>query len=229
MLSLVLLLLLSLLFFLLLVTAPLAAAIGIGWVLMQFLPFTLFEGSLLGFIALIVAAPLAARFFRFMTKPDIDANNLSRSLLDDLLEDEWEEQRYEEEETEMLIPAERFFRGAPTWEQWLEHHFANEIYEAFIQNPTQLKPMNERQQQELAIRLAEVAIQVLKKKPPSTRRLRITREQLEQTLHKQGQQPYDGDIMDLATDALAETLHLYEEEIIYIIRSKAWTQPTDIL
>ncbi len=217
MLQLIVLILLTLLVLLLLIALPLALAIGIGWILTRILPFTLFEGSVLGFLAVITAAPLALRFFRFISSgPDFDAQ-LTDEELEQLLEDEiWDE----EEEDE--IPPERFFDGAPTWGEFFHYIIANEIYSAFRDSPRTMKPMNERQQQELAIRLGEIAVEVLRKKPPSTRRLRITQKQIEQALERQGQQPYAADIMELVTDALADILEIYQDELLSVIRERAW-------
>ncbi len=50
--------------FALLIAAILGLGIGIGWLLTLFLPFTLFEGSVLGLIALAITGVIALRLFR---------------------------------------------------------------------------------------------------------------------------------------------------------------------
>ena len=82
--------------------------------------------------------------------------------------------------------------------------------------------MNDMQQRELAIRLAGVAVEILKSKPSSTRRIRITPEQFRKKMVKMGLRPYDDDIIELALTGIEEQIEFFYDEIVNIIRDRSW-------
>jgi hypothetical protein len=191
-------------------------AMGIGWLLTLFLPFDLFQASLL---ALITAA-ITLAFWR----------NFLLSLLGFGDEDEYMEDDsdfYEEDDDYNQIPETRFFKrsGDKTWEAWLRYHIANGIYMEFQDSPQPVTQMGDKQQQELAIRLADLAVSFLKAKNTRAKKLKITIPALKQQMGKMGQRPYDDDILQLATLAINDELNYHYDEVIAVIRSRLWNQP----
>ncbi|MBN1218501.1 MAG: hypothetical protein JXM69_06225 [Anaerolineae bacterium] len=187
-------------------------AIGIGWLMTLFLPFDLFQASLLALVAVVIAVA----FWR----------NLLVSLLPfgDLDESEFDED--EDENDYDQIPASRFYKKEKekTWEQWLRYHLANSIYIEFQDSPQPVAPMGNKQLQELAIRLADMTVALLKRKSIRTTRLNINMTTLKREMSKMGQRPYDDDILRLATIAINDELDYHREDILSIIRSRLWGQ-----
>jgi hypothetical protein len=88
--------------------------------------------------------------------------------------------------------------------------------------------MNDRQLQELSIRLTDAAIAALKTKSPRTKRLRVSTGMLKHELTKMGQQPYDDDILDTAVSAINDELIASQEELREVIRRKSWDEPANV-
>ncbi len=195
----------------------LGISMGLGWLLTLFLPFTLFEASLLAMGACVV---VGAFWY-----------NVVRSLSDFALgpssyppyEDE-EDLGYDE------IPASQFYKSksGKTWEAWFRYQIANDIYMEFQDAPNRVAPMGQKQLQALAIRLSDLAVSMLKAKTARTKQLRITKNALRQQMKKVGQQPYDDDILSLALTGINENVDYYYEELIKVIQDKAWDKPTDM-
>ncbi len=196
----------------LLLALVLGIAIGLGWLLTLFLPFTLFEGTILVMAASAIIGTVGY--------------NLVRALSD------FEDEDADEEEDEYYddIPASRFFKTAKerTWETWCRYEIANDIYVEFQAAPKRITPMGDRQLQELAIRLADTAVAILKAKSSRAKRLEITKAALERQMTKSGQRPYDDDILGLAVDAIGESVSYYYEDFIAVIQGRLWNEPTDM-
>jgi len=187
-------------------------ALGVGWVLTRFLPFSLFEATLLGMIAAFVTLT-------------IWRNVLSSATTDfRSVEEEEPESDFDE------IPLSRFCRtdADQTWENWFRYTIANTVYEGFLDSPGRIGQMNDRQLQELSIRLTDAAIAALKTKSPHTRRLRATKGMLKHEMTKMGQQPYDDDILDTAVSAINDELDSSQEELREVIRDRLWDEPADV-
>ncbi len=88
--------------------------------------------------------------------------------------------------------------------------------------------MGEQQLQELAMTLADVAIALLKAKTARTKQLKVTLSTLKRQMTKMGQRPYDDDILRLAVSAINEDLDYHYDDIMDVIRSKRWEQPSDM-
>jgi hypothetical protein len=194
----------------------LALGIGIGWILSILLPFSLFEGSVLGLITVLI---VGYRVLKFLAVPSPFVNDSMDPFeldTDGVDIDEW------------YVPAERFIpkQGRPTWAHWYQFIFANEIYDLLDHGGGDLAHMNHSQRTELSIRLAEMAVSVLQAKPPSTRRLNITEVQLQRAFVKAGQQPYTASIMETAHGAIEVVLDLYDDGILEVIQEKAWRKPS---
>jgi len=189
-------------------------ALGVGWILTRFLPFSLFEATLLGMIATMIAW------------------NAWRNILGsvgDFGSDK--EKEYEEPELEDTdaIPPSRFYKtdADRTWENWFRYILANTTYEDFL-DLGGFAQMNDRQLQELSIRLTDAAIAGLKIKSPRTKRLGASKGMLKHEMTKMGQQPYDDDILDIAVNAINDELGALQEELRDVIRGRLWDEPTDM-
>jgi hypothetical protein len=187
-------------------------ALGVGWVLTRFLPFSLFEATLLGMIAALVTYTIWRNIFSSV--PDFGFN----------------EDKEEPESDFDEIPLSRFCKtdADKTWGNWFQYVIANSIYEDFLDSPHRVGRMNERQLQELSIRLTDAAIAALRRKSPRTRRLRMTSGMLKHEMTEMGQQPYDDDILDTAVSAINDELIASQEELREVIREKLWDEPMDV-
>ena len=197
----------------------LGVAIGLGWVLTLFLPFTLFEGTLLVMAALAIIGTVGYNLIRTLS-----------DFVPQLSDIEYEDEDDEEDEYYDDIPTSRFFKTAAeqTWETWFRYEIANGIYVQFQAAPKRIAPMGDRQLQELAIRLADTAVAILKARSSRAKRLDITKAALERQMTKTGQRPYDDDILSLAVDAIGENLDYYYEDLIAVIRGRLWNEATDM-
>ncbi|MBM4466712.1 MAG: hypothetical protein FJ014_14370 [Chloroflexi bacterium] len=186
-------------------------ALGVGWVLTRFLPFSLFEATLVGMITALVTWII----WRNILGPAPDLGYRKAE------EEEEAEADYDE------IPLSRFCKtdADKTWENLFRYEIANTVYEDFLDSPGRIAHMNERQLQELSIRLTDAAIAALKVKSPRTKRLRVTKGMLKHEMIKMGQQPYDDDILDTAVSAINDELISSQEELIEVIRDKLWDEP----
>ncbi|MBN1994157.1 MAG: hypothetical protein JW953_15775 [Anaerolineae bacterium] len=191
-------------------------SLGVGWLLTLFLPFDLFQTTLLALISAVVAVAFWRNFLSSLLPFGADE--------DDFYEDEDDD--YDDYDR---IPESRFYKKNTdkTWEAWLRSHLANSIYFEFQDSPQPVTPMGKKQQQELAIRLADLVITFLKAKKPGTRRLNITMSTLKQQMNKIGQKPYDDDILRLAILAANEELNYHYEDIVTVMRSKLWNELYD--
>ena len=185
-------------------------ALGVGWVLARFLPFSLFEATLLGMIAVLVTWTIWRNFLG--SAPDFGSA------------EEEPEPDFDE------IPLSRFSRtdADRTWENLFRYEIANTVYEDFLDSPGRIGQMNDRQLQELSIRLTDAAIAALKTKSPRTKRLRVSTGMLKHELTKMGQQPYDDDILDTAVSAINDELIASQEELREVIRRKSWDEPANV-
>ncbi len=203
-------------FFLLIVLTlaiVLGVAVGVGWLLTRLLPFTLFEGTLLGLLASVIVGAFWINVLRSVAR--------------------WSQEEAEEDEEDFYydeIPPDRFFKMGfeKTWETWLHYEFANDIYVEFQDYPQRIAPTGDRQLQELAVRLAEVAVAILKTKPPRTKRLHLSPGALKQQLIKMGQRPYDDDILNLAAEVINDYMSDHQPELLWVIGQKLWDESPDL-
>ncbi len=196
----------------------LSFAISIGWFLTLFLPFTLFEGSVLGLMATIVVAI----FWYNILNTD---TGFGLGQFDD---DEYE---YEEEFDDYKhIPTSQFYKTATdkTWDAWLRHQLADDIYIEFQDVPQTVTPMNDAQIRALAIRLADITMSILQAKTTRAKQLKVSMTGLKKQMKKMGQQPYDDDILKVATSAVNADIEYYYDEILLVVRSKLWNSACDM-
>ena len=201
----------------LLLALVLGIAIGLGWLLTLILPFTLFEGALLVMAASAIIGTVGYNLVRALS-------DFIPRLSDFEDEDDEEDEYYDE------IPTSRFFETSAeqTWETWFRYGIANDIYVEFQAAPKRIASMGDRQLQELAIRLADTAVTILKAKTSRAKQLEITKAALQRQMTKTGQRPYDDDILSMAVNAIGESLDDYYEDFIDVIRGRLWNEPTDM-
>ena len=194
-------------------TLTLGVGIGVGWVLTLFLPFSLFEASLLGLIASVI---VGAFWYNILsTMPSFGS-------------DEFDE--FEDEEYYDPIPVSRFFKSETdkTWEAWVRYQLANDIYAEFQEQSHPIVSKGEKQAQELAIRLADVVIPLLKTKSPKVKRLNVNLATVKRQMNKMGQRPYDDDLLHPAIMAVNWNLDYNYENVMRINREKLWNAPCDL-
>lgn len=196
----------------------LGISLGVGWLLTLFLPFTLFEASLLAMVAFSIVGMTWYYLVRSLT----DATPISYPFGDD--DDKEDYLEYDE------IPPAKFYKtkADKNWENWLRYQIANDIYIEFQDTPRKIAQMGDKQLQALAIRLADMAVSILKTKTARIKRLKITKAALIKQMNKMGQQPYDDDILQLAVTSINDNLDFYYVDIIEVIRGKLWNRPTDM-
>ena len=183
-------------------------SIGLGWLLTQLLPvFNLFEASLLIMLASIAVAYIGSQV---MTTP-VPSTDLAEGL---------------EDLDSSPIPSERFFNSEmdKTGEAVLRYRLANGIY-LDLEDETDVSRMMRREQlEELAVRLTDLAVGMLKRKGKQSGRIGLTVSALTREMEKKGQKPYDADIMRVAIDAINEQL-FFDLDLIEIVRQKRWDEP----
>ncbi len=182
-------------------------SIGLGWLLTHILPFSLFEGSLLSMVASVIVGYVVTRLMSSVDLP------FTEQSTDD--EDELELPAYS-------IPATRFYQtqADQTWEAWVRFELANRLDDALVEAPQVTGRMDKTQRQELAIRLADIAIPLLKAKTGKTKHIRTQLANWRQQMTKQGLKPYDDHILRLAMTTVNQTI--LHPMFDHIIRAKLW-------
>jgi len=201
-------------FVLVIVTVLLGAAYGIGWLLIQFLPFTLFESVLLAMLALLGMVYIGIFLLNLTRDPSIGDNSFD---YDDEDEDE------DEDEDDMFpIPMHRFTDDEEmvSGEEIMRFTLANGFYLEAVEDKTIRGRMSDQQLQELAIRLNDVIIPVLKRRQ-HVKRLSITLKLLVSQMKRMNMKPYDDEILALAVDTTNDILEL-SPGIARISRTGSW-------
>ena len=184
----------------------LAWSIGLGWLLTHILPFSLFEGSLLSMAASVIVGYIATRMMGSMDLPFAES---------DTIDDDIGLSAYS-------IPATRFYQTSAdqTWEAWFRFELANRLDDALVEAPQVTGRMDKTQRQELAIRLADIAIPLLKAKTGKTKHIRTQLSNWRQHMTKQGLKPYDDNILRLAMTTVNQTIS--QQMFDNVIRAKLW-------
>ena len=182
---------------------------GLSWLLIKLLPFTLFEGALLIMLATI---------FILYTVIKVLADPPQRAT-DDFPLGTAPHQKD-------MISEDRFWKDADekTNEAWFRYTIANMLYAEISDLELDLT-LGKAQQKELAIRLTDIVVAMLKarKYRRGARRVAITLPQLKDQMEKMGQRPYDEDILE--TTVAAINMHLaYDEDLVDIVVDKTWNE-----
>ena len=194
------------------VIISLALVLGIflffGWLLTLFLPFSLFEGTLLSMIACLVTGSLWQTLWRFRTSGEEDEN--------DVEEDEIPGSRF------WSTPAER------TWENWFRYIIANSVYEDLTDSPHWEEVLGEEHLQDLCIGLADAALEILKAKSPRATRMRVSKGSLKHEMVKVGHPAYQDGILNPAVAAVNVALIPVEGLLRQIVREQSWDEPASV-
>jgi hypothetical protein len=185
----------------------LGASLGIGWVLSRIVSFTLFEGTFVAMLALVITGAVW------------------RSLIGSLPDLPTDSYDYTEGEDDYgPIPVSRFVEADAerTWRKMLAYEIANDIYVECQEGSTRAASMDDKQLQELSVRLADIAVAVLES--ARGRRLRVTKAKLKRQMNKMGQRPYDDDILDLAVRAINSNVDFYYDGLVEVIRDGLWDE-----
>lgn len=180
-------------------------SIGIGWLLTLFLPFALFEASLLVMVASAAISALGVRLLMTVPTPGPFPDS--------------------DELYEPAISSDRFYprNGRVTSEAWFRYEMANDIYWDLTDTDSIMNSMSETEMKELAIRLTDVVVEMLKGRANKSPRINVTKNQLTQQMKKMGLRPYDDDILEAAAEAAAVRLS-YDEMMADIVQEKSWDE-----
>lgn len=188
-------------------------SLGWGWLITRFLSFTLFESTLIMLLITLAVLTLVGRLMAagMPSEPS-------------WLDEDWDE---DEEDEDYTIPPTRFWKreNERTAEKFAHYVLANEIYAQVSGSPQTRGFMGEPQQQELSIRLGELALEVLKKKRKNARDLSITIGQLQQQMKQMNLQPYDPELLTLAVNVVNDLIIEDSNDdsmLSDIIRQKLW-------
>ncbi|MCB9420813.1 MAG: hypothetical protein H6667_13480 [Ardenticatenaceae bacterium] len=178
-------------------------SIGIGWLLTRFLPFAWFEASLLVMLASMAIGALGVRMLLSVPPPASDFG--------------------QNELFEPAISSERFYPsdGEVTSEAWFRFEMANDIYWDLTDTPSVEHSMAETELKELAIRLADVVVDLLKSRTSRSSRINVTKNQLVRQMEKMNLRPYDDDILQVAAGSASLRLS-WDEAMADIVHEKSW-------
>ena len=197
-------------------------ALGLGWLLSRLVSsLTLFEATLLALLPTL----LFAHWLLNMLSETLSSYNEARTDSEEVYDLGSAEDQFTDEEI-YPIPLSQFTKGQRlVGEHVVLLEFANGIYHRMQTTPGGVGLMGDVQAQQLAIRLAEFAVKVLKSKRSG--RFEISLTALKKQMEKDGQRPYDNDILRLAVDEVNELLE-GDEDVIVVTRSKGWQLPYSI-
>jgi len=186
-----------------------ALSLGIGWLLTLFLPFSLFEATLLSMLAAVVTGLAWYSIFRSLAASDF--------LTD------------EDGSEPDGIPESRFWQSPAdkTWMNWFRYVLANSVYQDLLDSGSGLTVEKEEQLEEWSIRLADAALSQLKSRSPRTKRLRVSKEMLKQELTRMGHPASDEEILDAAVAAMNADLRYLDALLRTAIRERLWDEPQE--
>lgn len=184
----------------------------IGWLLSQVFSFSHFEGTLLTLIATGFVIHLLLSFFLAMAQSSLGT---AEEDIDDLMEIEY------------AIPAERFFKDESerTWAAWCRFQLANSIYDD-LQDTPRMPSMSPSQMQELAIRLADIGLSILREKPRRGSRTVLSISDFQKKMKAMDMKPYDNDILHVAVNAANFMMAMPLMQNIF--RENLWDSPAMI-
>lgn len=215
---------------------------AVVWLMAQVLrllfSFSLFEAMLLSTFFSSFAAYTLYQFSGLadaLSEAREDAELISRGInrvrrIDTDMVDEIVATENYDRDAYKYIPADRFYKDESerTWENWLLKEIANDIYAEFQHKASVVPNLNDTQTQELAIRLSEFGVNILKRKTSRARKLTITKNQLMREIEKSGQRAYDDIILRLAVSSQNMNADYYYGALLEVVHNKRWKQPATI-
>lgn len=196
-------------------------ALGVGRLLQRVVPtFSLFEATLLSVVFGAVTGYLLRSLVRFFLP--IELREQATTDNSEMAKEAIATESYH------TIPAERFYHSEAerTWEAWLRSELANDIYIEFQERPNTLANLNSVQIQDLAIRMADAGLNIIKRETGRARRLRASLKDLRQELNQMGQRHYEDAVLRLALAAINMNMNFFGDKLREIIGSQRWNQPT---
>jgi hypothetical protein len=196
-----------------------AVALLFGKLLQTFLPFTLFEATILSTFFAAVTVYWFWRLVTIIAPPEVWQQPVREQL-----------EETEEEEGYQTIAKSRFYQQGEerTWELWLREELANDIYVEFQDAPDTVDNLSDPQAQEMAIRLADAAINILKRRTSRARRLAVSLADFQRELHRIGQRAYNDEMLNLVLLATNMNLHYYANVLKNVIYNRRWNEPATI-
>lgn len=194
---------------LLLVSLFLAWALGVGWLLQRIIPLTLFEASLLSLVASLAAGAILVRLFSSLLIPGSDEEH------DFDLHDE-------------PIPFTRFYPPGQVGllKHWFTFRIANEIYVHLM--PREGADADEAVLEEMAIDLAEIAVGVLKRKPPGTKRPLISLDAMQKEAGGRRDGSHDDETLQMVVQVTNDLL-TDDKDLTRIVRRRLWDEPVTFI
>lgn len=193
-------------------------ALLFGGLLRLFLPFTLFEATLLSTLFAAVTVYWFGRVLLAIAPSDLWKQPVPEQI------------EIDEERNYQTIAKSRFYQQAEerTWEAWLRAEIANDIYVEFQDAPDAVTHLNDTQAQEQAIRLADTAINILKRRTSRARQLAVTLTDFQRELQRIGQRAYNDEVLHLVLAATNMNLHYYANILKNVIYNRSWSEPATI-
>jgi len=190
---------------LLLVALFLAWALGVGWLLGQIVPLTLFEGALLASVATLAVGVVAARILSGELVPVTGPEEVN----------DWFDEP---------IPFTRFYPSGEigTVEDWFAFRLANEIYYEL-----QERAFTEEERlplEDTSMDLAETALRVLKHKPPGTKRVLISFRAMQKESDARQHESVDDELLEVAVRVTNNLLD-DDNDLRRVITQRLWDEP----
>ncbi len=190
----------------------LGVAFGFGWILMQIIDVTLFEAMLLVMVASVIFSALFDKIINLFTAGmDFDEDDLDAFL---------------EEKVDSKIPLERFVTDSPigiTEESMFRYHIANAVFDGLDDLPRSVGLNSEQQIIELAVRLTDPVVSILKRRKKRVATVTISKSALTKELRRDGLRPYDDDILETAVEST--NLALDNPDMVNLVNGKMWHMP----
>ena len=194
---------------------------AMSWLLRWFFPLGLFESLVVSALLTWMTALVANAIIGFFFNP----NSMRTPFSSFAAEPKWKDLELNDPEL-TKISRTRLYKSdnERTWEAWLTYEIANDIYADFQIDPQTVAAMNDSQRQELAIRLAELGVAILKRKTSASRNFQVNANAVRRELERIGQKPYDSDLITVAVDAINVNVDYYGDELASVIRNRLWQQ-----
>ncbi len=193
----------------------LGVAYGFGWLVTQIIEVTLFEGMILAMAASLIFSMLLSRIIEIMAA-DVDADD---AALDSIWERPFNDNK---------IPLERFEveeTGSFNEESLFRYHVANAVFDGLDNLPRSVGMNSEQQIIELAVRLTDPMVNILKRRKKKVSVVTISKAALIKELRREGLRPYDDDILETAVEYT--NLALDNLDMVELVNGKLWHMPLD--
>ncbi len=197
------------------IAVVLGVTYGFGWLVTQIIEVTLFEGMILVMAASLIFSMLLNRIIEIMAS-NVDDDD---ATLDSVWERSFKDNK---------IPLERFEveeTGSFTEESLFRYHVANAVFDGLDNLPRSVGMNSEQQIIELAIRLTDPMVNILKRRKKKVSVVTVSKAALIKELRREGLRPYDDDILETAVERT--NLALDNLDMVELVNGKFWNLPLD--